>query len=187
MTAAPDTAATVTLHGVFLSILGLGVLLQGVSGVGKSELALDLIARGHCLVADDAVELTRRAADTLVGASNPLLFGFMEARGLGVLDVARTHGPQAVKAAERLDLVIRLDAAERPVFSGEERLRGKRLERHILGVRVPEISVARGLGHNLAPLVETACRDHWLRLSGYAADLAFESRQQQAIALGGRS
>ena len=109
----------------------------------------------------------------------------MEARGLGVLDIARTHGPHAVKPRERLDLVIRLDATERPVFSGEDRLRGRRGQKEILGVAVPEISLARGLGHNLAPLVETACRDHWLRLGGYAADEAFEQRQQAAITTGG--
>lgn len=173
-----------TLHGVFLSVLGLGVLLQGVSGVGKSELALDLVARGHPLVADDAVELRRLAEGVLVGESTPLLYGFMEARGLGVLDIARTHGAAAVKPRERLDLVIRLDATERPVFSGEDRLRGRRSHKDILGVAVPEISLARGLGHNLAPLVETACRDHWLRLAGYAADEAFEQRQQAAITTG---
>ena len=174
-------APHLTVHGVFLSVLGLGVLLQGPSGVGKSELALDLVARGHPLVADDAVELRRLAGTVLVGESTPLLYGFMEVRGLGVLDLVRTHGPQAVKPRERLDLVIHLDAAERPVFSGEDRLRGRRGSKDILGVAVPQISFARGLGHNLAPLVETACRDHWLRLTGYAADEAFEQRQQAAI------
>lgn len=177
---ATPSAAT-TLHGVFLSVLGLGVLLQGVSGVGKSELALDLIARGHALVADDAVDVQRLAVDVLVGRANPLLRGFMEARGLGVLDIARSHGAQAIRAEERLDLIVRLDAADRPVFSGEERLRGRRVARTVLEVAVPEISVARGLGHNLAPLVETACRDHWLRLTGYHADTVFEARQQAAI------
>ena len=176
-----ENAPQLTVHGVLLSVLGLGVLIQGVSGVGKSELALDLVARGHPLVADDAVELRRVAVGVLVGESTPLLYGFMEARGLGVLDIARTHGAQAVKRRERLDLVIRLDPSERPVFSGEDRLRGRRLTQEILGVSVPEFSLARGLGHNLAPMVETACRDHWLRLTGYAADVEFETRQQAAI------
>lgn len=179
-----ELAATVpgtTLHGVFLSVLGLGVLIIGPSGVGKSELALDLISRGHPLVADDAVELHRLADGVLVGSSSPLLAGFMEARGLGVLDIGRCHGPQAVRDRERLDLIIRLDNAPRPRFSGEERLRGRRAQLRLLEVSVPEIFLARGLGHNLAPMVETACRDHWLRLTGYHAADAFEARQQLQI------
>lgn len=176
-----DAAPGITLHGVFLSVLGLGVLITGPSGVGKSELALDLISRGHALVADDAVELQRLATGLLVGSSSPLLAGFMEARGLGVLDIGRCHGPGAVKARERLDLIVHLDDSPRPGFSGEERLRGRRHLRHLLEVAVPEIFLARGLGHNLAPMVETACRDHWLRLTGYHAADAFEARQQLQI------
>lgn len=172
---------TTTLHGVFLSVYGLGVLLTGPSGVGKSELALDLITRGHALVADDAVDFRRLAAGTLAGSCSPLLAGYMEARGLGVLDIARCHGPRAVKAQERLDLIIRLDDTPRPRFSGEERLQGRRSLRRLLDTAVPEILLARGLGHNLAPMVETACRDHWLRLAGYHAADAFEARQQLLI------
>ena len=170
-----------TLHGVFLSVYGLGVLLTGPSGVGKSELALDLITRGHALVADDAVDFRRLADGVLVGSCSPLLAGYMEARGLGVLDIARCHGARAVKARERLDLIVRLDDAPRPQFSGEERLRGRRAPRRLLDVEVPEILLARGLGHNLAPMVETACRDHWLRLTGTHAADAFEARQQLLI------
>ena len=172
---------TTTLHGVFLSVYGLGVLLTGPSGVGKSELALDLITRGHALVADDAVDFRRIAAGVLVGSCSPLLAGYMEARGLGVLDIARCHGPRAVKAQERLDLIIRLDDTPRPRFSGEERLQGRRSLRRLLDTAVPEILLARGLGHNLAPMVETACRDHWLRLTGTHAADAFEARQQLLI------
>ncbi len=175
--AAPQT----TLHGVFLSILGLGVLLTGPSGVGKSELALDLITRGHALVADDAVEFSRWAAGVVVGTSTPLLAGFMEARGLGILNVERLFGAVAVRAREQLDLIIRLDAHIQTGFTAEERLHGCRSRQNLLGEEIPTVVLTRGLGHNLAPLVETACRDHWLRLVGYAADAAFEKRQMAAI------
>ena len=175
---APQT----TLHGVFLSACGLGVLLTGHSGVGKSELALDLITRGHALVADDAVLFTQIASGVVVGTADPLLIGFMEARGLGLVDIGRSFGAQAIRVRERLDLIIRLDDAPLIRLTGEERLHGRRAEVQVLGTAIPQIDLTRGLGHNLAPLVETALRDHWLRASGYAADERFIARQLAAIA-----
>jgi HPr kinase/phosphorylase len=175
-------AAQTTLHGVFLSACGLGVLLTGHSGVGKSELALDLITRGHALVADDAVLFTRISPEVVVGTADPLLSGFMEARGLGLVDIGRSFGAQAIRAQERLDLIIRLDDAPLTRLTGEERLHGRRTEMQVLGTVVPQIELTRGLGHNLAPLVETALRDHWLRASGYAADERFIARQLAVIA-----
>lgn len=170
-----------TRHGVFLSVHGLGVLVTGPSGVGKSELSLDLIARGHQLVADDAVSLFRAAPGLVVGECEPLLVGFMEARGLGVLNIAAMYGKAAVRSCERLDLVIRLEDGPRP-FSGEERLHGRRGLQEIAEVAVPFVVLARSLGHNLAPLVEAACRDHWLRQNGYAADQDFMAQQLALIA-----
>ncbi|PPE74202.1 hypothetical protein C3942_09225 [Solimonas fluminis] len=174
----------VTLHGVFLEVCGEGVLITGRSGLGKSELALELLARGHRLVADDAVEFERHG-DTLKGRCPPLLEGFLEARSLGVLNIRRLYGPRALRKSAALDLVIELDAPTAPV-SGMERLSGHRGRREILGIGVAEISIPIRLGHNLAVLVEAACRDLKLRRQGYRADEDFSRRQLDAIRRAGR-
>ncbi len=166
-----------TAHGVFIAVDGLGVLLRGTSGVGKSEIGLELISRGHRLIADDAVEF-RRSGDDILGCCPPLLEGFIEVRGLGILDVRRMYGEQALSAASRLDLVI--DLSIRAEAAADERIDGLRSVYRVLGTEVPEISLPRRVGHNLAVLVEAACRDHRLRREGYnAADelVARQSRQ----------
>ncbi|HUP93157.1 MAG TPA: hypothetical protein VM074_12995 [Solimonas sp.] len=168
------------MHGVFMDIAGLGVLITGASGVGKSELALELIARGHRLVADDAAEL-RRSGTRLSGHCPPLLRGFLEARSLGILNVRRLFGARAVRSSCRLDLVIELDAPAGAGDTGLERLSGRRGVREVLGIAVPEISIPIRLGHNLAVLVEAACRDLKLRRRGYHADEDLARRQLSAI------
>ena len=175
---------SVTLHGVFLEVFGEGVLITGRSGLGKSELALERLARGHRLVADDAVEFQQHGKG-LKGHCPPLLEGFLEARSLGVLNIRRLFGPKSLRKSARLDLVIELDAAVAPV-SGMERLSGHRASREILGIRVDEISIPIRLGHNLAVLVEAACRDLKLRRQGYRADEDFSRRQLDAIRRAGR-
>jgi serine kinase of HPr protein (carbohydrate metabolism regulator) len=174
--------APLTLHGVFLEVFGIGVLITGRSGLGKSELALELLSRGHRLIADDAVELLRRGAG-LVGRCPPLLAGFLEARSLGVLNVRRLFGRASLRASAPLHLVIELDAPGQTSASasGIERLSGRRGQRELLGVAVPEISIPIRLGHNLAVLVEAACRDLALRRKGYRADEHFSRRQLEAI------
>ncbi len=168
-----------TLHGVFLEVFGQGVLITGRSGLGKSELALELLSRGHRLIADDAVEFERRG-QALRGHCPPLLEGFLEARSLGVLNIRRLFGPRSLRKAAVLDLVIELGAALAPA-SGMERLSGHRGSREILGLSVAEISIPIRLGHNLAVLVEAACRDLKLRRQGYRADEDFSRRQADAI------
>lgn len=179
-------ATVTTLHGVFMEILGLGVLITGGSGVGKSELALELLTRGHKLVADDAAEVAR-AGSSLVGRCPPLLSGFLEARSLGILNVRRLFGPRSLKRSRRLDLVIELDAPLHSSETGLERLSGQRRLRRILGVEVPEIFLPIRLGHNLAVLVEAACRDMKLRRRGYRADEDLSARQLSAIRKSGRT
>lgn len=176
----PSPAACITLHGVFMRVHGLGVLLTGASGVGKSELALELLARSHQLIADDAAEFVRRGR-RLIGHCPPVLQDFLEARSLGILNIRKLFGAKAMAGPQRLDLIIQLDSPRTPMAAGLERLSGSRETRELLGITVPEISIPIRLGHNLAVLVEAACGDHQLRQAGYYADQDLETRQMAAI------
>lgn len=156
------------------------MFLRGASGAGKSELALDLVARGHQLIADDAVEWRRGARGTVIGHCPPLLRDLVEIRGLGILNVRKLYGTAAVARSARLDLVIDLG----PVGPdrAQQRLHGRRGAYPLLGAELPEISLRRRVGHNLAVLVEAACRDHRLRLAGYRADEDLVERQRKSLA-----
>ena len=171
----------ITLHGVFMKVHDCGVLLVGASGVGKSELALELLARGHQLVADDAVDFSLRRS-LLIGRAPRLLRGFLEARSLGILNIRRLFGARSVLGRCRLDLLLRLEAPREAWDSGFERLSGRRGSTAVLGIEVPEITVPIRLGHNLAALVEAACRDLLLRKDGYRADDDLSARQAREIA-----
>ncbi|SEQ27026.1 HPr kinase/phosphorylase [Ectothiorhodospira magna] len=173
-------AETTTLHGVFMEVLGIGVLLTGESAVGKSELALELITRGHRLIADDAPEFARIAPDILRGTCPPVLENFLEVRGLGVLNIRAMFGDSAIKSSKYLRLIIDLkDQAERPA-SDLDRLHGDHATRTVLGLPVPVITLPVASGRNLAVMVEVAVRNHLLRLRGYFAadDLAARQRRQ---------
>lgn len=178
----PRSAAppALTLHGVLMQVHGTGVLLTGASGVGKSELALELLSRGHCLIADDAAELSVRRG-RLHGRCPALLRGFLEARSLGILNVRRLYGARSLKPSTSVDLIIALDTPLAQGDSGMERLSGRRGARELIGVEVDEISIPIRLGHNLAVLVEAACRDLQLRRGGYRADDDLTQRQLVAI------
>jgi len=176
-------ARRLTLHGVFIEVLGVGVLLTGSSGVGKSELALDLIARGHRLVADDTPEFTRVAPDLVMGACPDPLGDFLEVRGLGILNVRMMYGDNAVKRAKYLGLIVNL--IEMPGDRGEiDRLAGMLAEREVLGVTVPEVPLYVDPVRNLAVLVEAAVRQHLLRQRGYDGGRDLAERQQALLAAG---
>ncbi len=155
------------------------MFLRGASGAGKSEIGLELLSRGHKLVADDIVEWRRGADGRVRGHCPPLLEGFIEVRGLGILNARRLYGDAAVTASATLDLVIDLGVSGEA--TPDERLHGRRGTLAVLGVAVPEISLPRRVGHNLAVLVEAACRDHRLRLSGYCADDDLVERQRRQM------
>lgn len=170
-----------TGHGVFVEVDGLGVWLRGASGAGKSELGLELITRGHRLVADDAIDF-RREAGRVVGHCPALLEGFIEVRGLGILNLRRLYGDAAIAPARPLDLIVDLGARGEP--TAEERLNGRRSECQLLGVTIAEISLPRRVGHNLAVLVEAACRDHRQRAAGYNACDDLVARQARSLERG---
>jgi HPr kinase/phosphorylase len=170
-----------TLHGVFLEVLGMGVLLTGDPAVGKSELALDLITRGSRLVADDAPEFTRIAPDIISGTCPPLLREFLEVRGLGILNIRAMFGDSAIKRTKYLRLIVHLKRMSSEQISGMDRLSGAHSSRDVLGVSVPQVTVPVAPGRNLSVLVESAVRNHLLRLKGYDASEVLIERQQQAI------
>lgn len=173
-----------TVHGVMLEVHGTGVLIEGPAASGKSSLALELLSRGHALVADDAVELSRPAPGILLGRAPRLLRGYLEARGLGVLDVRRMHGTRALRGCRRLDLLIRLVPGRGRALAAAERLTGRRAQRRLLGEPVPVLSLPAGraqTGHNLAALVEAAALDRRLRLDGIEPDAELARRQARAI------
>lgn len=169
------------VHGVLLEVLGTGVLLTGESSVGKSELALELISRGHRLIADDAPEFTRVGPELLTGKSPGVLKDFMEVRGLGVLNIREMYGDNALKNNKYLRLIIHMERLTDEQLAEVDRLEGSRKTHDILGVDIPEILLPVAPGRNLAVLVEAAVRNHILRLSGYNATEKLMDIQQQAI------
>jgi HPr kinase/phosphorylase len=161
------------LHAVLLDVFGLGVLITGESGIGKSESALDLVDRGHRLIADDVVEI-KRMGDVLVGSSPDLTRYHMELRGLGVLNIKDIYGVSSIRLSKRIELVVNLERWE----SGKEYDRlGLRDERFlVLGAEVPQIRMPVAPGRNVALLVEVASRNQLLKERGYDAARHFAER-----------
>jgi len=170
-------AETTELHGVFMDVLGLGVLITGESGVGKSELGLELISRGHGLVADDVVEVSRIAAGALEGRCPPMLMDFIEVRGLGLLNIRTIFGETAVRRKMKLRLVAHLARPSPGQRDPTERLPLAELSEEILGVTVRKVSIPVAAGRNLAVLVEAAVRNEILKLRGIDSTAEFLARQ----------
>ncbi len=168
----------VTLHGVFMEIMAIGVLLTGSSGAGKSELALDLITRGHRLVADDAPEFRRIAPDIINGTCPKALVDFLEVRGLGIINVRELFGASAIKRNKYLKLIIKLERMEETRLLDLDRLEGSYATQDVLGVPVPTITLPVAPGRNLGVLVECAASNQILRTSGYNSTLDFIERQR---------
>jgi len=169
------------VHGVFMEVLGTGVLITGESSVGKSELALELISRGHRLVADDAPEFTQTGPDVLEGRSPGILQGFMEVRGLGVLNIREMYGDNAIKINKYLRLIIHMERMNDDNLSDFSRLTGRSKVQKILNVEIPVTLIPVAPGRNLAVIVEAAVRNHILRGNGYDASQQLIDLQQKAI------
>ncbi|MCA1632657.1 MAG: HPr(Ser) kinase/phosphatase [Acidobacteria bacterium] len=166
-------------HGVLLDVYGLGVLIEGSSGVGKSECALDLIVRGHRLISDDMVEVRRTEPGQLVGSAPELLREHMEIRGLGILNVRELFGVSAISGAKQIGLTIRLERWDEA--KEVERLGLDAGTLDILGVAVPFFLLPVSPGRNLSTLVETAVRVHLLHARGYNAAQSFAERHAELL------
>lgn len=169
------------LHGVFMEVISVGVLITGKSGLGKSELALDLVSRGHRLIADDAPEFARIAPETINGTCPELLKNFLEVRGLGVLNISEMYGDSAIKSNKFLRLIIELIPVKMYVPKSEDRLKLLERNTNVLELNIPTISLPVAPGRNLAVLVEAAVRNHLLINNGYNASEDFIERQKQSM------
>ncbi len=166
-------APKTTIHGVLVEVFGMGILLIGKSGVGKSETALELLKRGHRLVADDAVEITR-IDEMLRGTSPELIRHFMEIRGIGILDIKRLYGLGAVKKWEAIDLAIDLEQWDRQKEYDRVGIDENYID--ILGVKIPKMTIPVKPGRNLAMIVEVAARNNRQKQFGYNAAIELDKK-----------
>jgi len=178
-------AESTTLHGVFLDVLEMGVLITGASAIGKSELALELISRGNGLVADDIVELYRISPDTLEGRCPTVLRDFLEVRGIGVLNIRTIFGETAVRPRKLLKLMVHLEDHSNEQFSDLDRLQVDATFQEILGVPIRKVTIPVAAGRNLAVLVEAAVRNFVLNQRGIDSTKEFIERQQKLMEDGG--
>jgi len=175
-------APSCSLHGVLLDVLGMGVMITGESGVGKSELALELISRGHGLVADDVVELRRIAPETLEGRCPPILRDYLEVRGLGMLNIRTIFGETAVRRYKNMKLIVHLQNTATSDIYQLERLPISNLTETIINVEIPKVIIPVAAGRNLAVLVEAAVRNYVLQLRGIDSTKEFIERHEQEMA-----
>jgi HPr kinase/phosphorylase len=159
-------APRVTIHGVYMEVMGMGLLITGESGIGKSELALELLSRNHRLISDDAVELIRVGPDVVVGQSPHALSDYLEVRGLGILDVRMMFGETAVRHKKKLHVIVHLQKLDKKRMVKVDRLAALSRTRNILDVDIPEVVLYVAPGRNLAVLVEAATRAYILRTWG---------------------
>ena len=169
----------IALHGVLLDVFGVGVLLTGPSGIGKSECALDLILRGHRLVADDVV-LIKQRKDQLSGSGSPVTRHHMEVRGLGIINVKDLFGAASVREQKRVELVVEMVAWQ--ADTSYDRTGIEDQEEHILEVAVPKVRLPISPGRNVASIVEVASRDHLLKMQGHNAAKRFREALERRLA-----
>ncbi len=170
-------APRITRHGVLVEVYGEGILLLGESGVGKSETAIELVKRGHRLVADDAVEIKRVSSKTLVGSAPEMIRHFIELRGIGIVDVQRIFGTGAVKETERIDFILNFEPWQTGKFY--DRLGLENEYTTLLDVEIPSLTVPVKPGRNLAVIVEVAAMNNKQKKLGYNAAAALNERWMQ--------
>ena len=175
-------APRVTIHGVLVEVYGEGVLIEGDSGIGKSETALELIKRGHRLVADDAVEIKLIGKDTLLGSAPEIIRYYMELRGIGVVNVRHIYGVGAVKPEANIDLVVKLENWQEG--KAYDRLGLSDYTEEILGVKMPLVTIPVTPGRNLAVILELAAMNNRQKKMGYNAAEALAAEHDLAIDTG---
>ncbi|MGQ0508011.1 MAG: HPr(Ser) kinase/phosphatase [Myxococcaceae bacterium] len=171
-----------SLHGVLMDVFGVGILLLGKSGIGKSEIALDLIMRGHRLVADDIVDVTMRKSGVVYGAGSPIIKHHMEIRGLGIINIKDLFGVASVRDQKKIELVIEL--VEWDPAHEYDRLGVEEAMFEVVGVPIPLSVVPVRPGRNLTTLIEVAARNHLLKLQGHHSAREFTDKLNRAIADG---
>ena len=169
----------ITRHGVLVEVYGEGILLMGDSGVGKSETAIELVKRGHRLIADDAVEIKRVSATTLVGRAPELIRHYVELRGIGIVDVRRLFGMGSVKATEKIDLVINLEVWQEGKMYDRMGLEEQTMD--ILGIKVPMIVLPVSTGRNLSVVIEVAAMNNRQKRMGYNTAQEFNKRLMESM------
>jgi len=174
-------AESTSMHGVFIEVQGFGVLVKGNPAIGKSELALELISRGHRLIADDIVDFYRISPERLEGRCPELLQDFLEVRGLGILNIRALFGDNSVKPTKPLDLIIQLELADMLSPQELDRLNVKMQHERVLDVNITKVVIPIAAGRNIAVLVEVAVRNHILLMRGVNATHQFTKRQKQLM------
>lgn len=172
-------AERITKHGVLIEVYGEGILMLGDSGIGKSETAIELVKRGHRLIADDAVEIKKVSNKTLVGAAPELIRHYVELRGIGLVDVRRIFGMGAVKLTEKIDLVVNLELWQQGKMY--ERLGLDDEYEEILGLKIPSIVLPVKPGRNLAVVIEIAAMNNRQKKMGYNTAAEFNKKYMQLL------
>ena len=176
-----ELAPRITRHGVFMEIYGEGVLMIGDSGIGKSEAAVELLKRGHRLIADDAVEIKRISADRLIGSAPELIRDYIELRGIGIINVAKLYGISAVKLENEINLVVNIVPWN--TQENYDRLGLEEKFEDLLGVKVPQYTIPITPGRNLAVILEVAAMNNRQRRMGYNSALEFTEQMNRHFEL----
>jgi HPr kinase/phosphorylase len=172
-------ASTSSLHGVLMDVYGVGVLILGKSGIGKSECALDLILRGHRLVADDMVHIQKRSASSVIGSGFEVIQHHMEIRGLGIINIRSLFGVEAIREKKKIELVLEL--GEWDTHQEYDRLGFEEEKFSILEVELPMMRIPVTPARNLTTIIEVAVRNHLLKVMGYDSALEFEKKLLRKI------
>jgi len=176
----PEPDEQTTISAGLLRIFGLGTLILGDSGIGKSESALELISRGHQFVADDVVQIRKTAAGELCGTAPALSRNFMEIRGLGIINIRAIFGARSIARESKVDLVVKLKKWRRGYEADRLGLKSGD-DMTILGRKIPQLAIPVAPGRNIATLIEVACKVHLLRKKGYSAPDEIMRRLERAL------